>query len=167
MENGNSKRRESDSRKQTKMSNSAVLDEVEDFIKRFHSGDILITPQAKTIQLEIPPKALMGAESYEIRTYTDMLGWAIGAYQYYKDRPELGRQLDCAYHLLDFIERGRTHGVIKNLNLTIKLKECQKENKRLKERAVKLQMKIESLKTQNAELHKALNLFAGETDVTN
>jgi len=159
MENGNSKRGKSDSRKQTKMSNTSVFDEVEDFVKRFHDGDIIITPKAKTLQLEIPSKTLMEDGAYEIRTYTDMLGWAIAAYQYYRDTPELGRQLECAYHLLDLIERGRAYGVIKNLNLTNKLKEYQEQNSQLKEEKDKLQKENQRLKQLNEELHKTLSKF--------
>jgi len=138
---------------------NTVIAEVEDFIKRFHDGDITITPNAMKMKLKMPSKSFMGVERSEIRTYTDMLGWAIAAYQYYRDNKALGRQLECAYHLLDIIERGRTYGVIKNLNLTSKLEKCQKESNQLKEENDKLQKENQRLRQLNEELHKTLGRF--------
>lgn len=166
MEDGNNKRRKSDDSTQTKVNDSpTVLAQVEDFIKHFHDGDIFIAPEATTLQIEIPAGAMMGFTSYETRSYADMLGWLIGVYQLWKDDPtQVGRKRECAYHMLDFIERGRVYGIIKNLNLTNKIKECQEQNQRLKDNQQKLEEKILELERNNQELHKALDVFGGRSD---
>jgi cell shape-determining protein MreC len=76
------------------------------------------------------------------------------------------QRLASAYELLDIIEKARTHGVVKEINLTSKLKECQEQYEQLKERANKLEMEITRLKVQNEQLHKALDLFGGRSSVT-
>lgn len=156
MEDGNNKRRESDHSTQAKVNDSpTVFGQVEDFIKRFHDGDISIAPEANTLQFKIPAGAFMGTTSNEIRSYADILGWAIGAYQYYKDNPHLvGKRQECAYHLLDLIERGRAFGIIKNLNLTNRVKTLELENSQLKEQLANLKLLNAQLAKQNEDLHK-------------
>jgi len=142
-----------------------IFAEVEDFLKRFHDGETVVSPQAKKLTMMIPTGAVPGVTSTQKRMFADMLGWLIGAYQLHKDDLDQEKRLDYAYALLDYIERGRTFGLIKDLNLANKLKECQEQNARLKESAEKLERKILGLERENEELHEVLDQFGGRSVV--
>jgi len=147
---------------------SSVITEVENFIKRFHDGDSVVTPEAKKLVITFPSKkGILGLESKEQRYYADLLGWAIAAYQLHKDEANSEGRLMMAYQLLDYIERGRTHGVIKdNVKLIDKLKECQEENRELKETKIQLEAEILRQKGEIQELHKLVDQLGGKRTST-
>jgi len=149
---------------------SVVIAEVEDFIKRVHNGDLVITPKANKLFLTIPAgKNVLGLPSKRKYTLADLLGWAMAAYQLHKDfSPPSSivheRWVDSklkvtAYEFLDYIERARACGVIKELNITNKLKTCQEQNNQLKERIDKLESECQRLKKLNQVLHETLGKF--------
>jgi len=103
----------------------------------------------------------------EQRYFPDLLGWAIAAYQYDVDSCSPEHVYDIACQLLDYIERGRTHGIIKdNIRLTDRFKECQEQNQRLKDNQQKLEREILELELENKNLHDALSKFEVRSDVT-
>jgi len=146
---------------------SRVIAEVEDFIKRVHDGDLVISPKAAQMVMILPTgkKRLLGLTSKRKRNLADLLGWAMAAYQFRKDVDSLPSQLQIAYEFLDMIERARAYGVIIEQNLTNKLKGCVEQNKRLKDNQQKLGTQISKLKKENKELHKALGRFGDRSEV--
>lgn len=147
---------------------SRVIAEVEDFIKRVHDGDLVISPKAAQMVMILPTgkKRLLGLTSKRKRNLADLLGWAMAAYQFRKDVDSLPSQLQIAYELLDMIERARAYGVIIEKNLTNKLKGCLEQNKRLKDKQQKLETELLKLTKENVELHKALDTFGGRSNVS-
>jgi hypothetical protein len=139
-------------------SKSCVIAEVENFIKGFHEGDYVISPDARKIEIIDTEQ---GGKSH---TVADRLGYAIAKYQCEKDINPSG-VLAIAYQLLDYIERARTHGIIIPQNLSNSLKECQEQNQRLKDNQQKLEMETMRLRVENEELHKALDKFGDRSSV--
>lgn len=170
MENGREEQRENGHSQETKRKvskalekPSTVINEVEDFIRRFHDGDSVVTSNAQKMIYTIPKESKLGLTSTRQKSYADLLGWAIAAYQFHKDTSTDHERLLMAYELLDEIERGRTHGVIKdNIKQVEKFKYCQDENKQLKETKIQLEAEILKLKEENEELHKALENLGGK-----
>jgi len=142
---------------------STVINEVEEFIKRFHNGDSVVTPDAKNLIFTIPKESKLGITSTVQRNYADVLGWAIATYQFRKDTSSYHDQLLIAYEVLDDIERGRTQGVIKdNIRLADRFKDCQDENKQLKETKIQLEAEILKLKRDKEELDKLVDELGGK-----
>jgi hypothetical protein len=145
----------------------SVTAKVEKFRKELAEGEVKILPSAKTIIItRVHGKDFLGRDKVKNRrTFADLLGLAMSKYMLYKDDPPSQTQMDVTYDLLDCINRGRTWGVIKSTNLTNKLKDCQEQNSKLKERADKLETEVSKLRTENKELHQALDRFGGRSDV--
>jgi transcriptional regulator with PAS, ATPase and Fis domain len=147
---------------------SSVIVQVEDFIKRIHDGDLVVTDEAKTLTLNLQVDKVMGIRSMKcLGTLADLLGKAMACYQFHRDDKSVFSVIrtESAYDLLNLIERARAYNVIKEVNVTNKLTECQEQNQRLKDNQQKLETEILRLKRENEELHKALDLFGGRSDV--
>jgi hypothetical protein len=120
---------------------NCVIAEVKDFIKQFHDGDLIITPEDRNFEMTYPEKSALGLTSAYRKNFADSLGWAIAAYQLQKDvSPKTG--LEIAYELLDLVEQARAFGIIKPQKLTNQLKECQEQNQHPKERVDKLEKEV-------------------------
>jgi hypothetical protein len=136
---------------------NVVIEQVENFIKQLHSGDIAISPKAQELNLEIQKKGRFGLTKKEITgSLADLLARAIARYQLLANLPLRAKER-AAFELLDYIERARTHGVILPNNLIKKLEECQEQNNQLKEEKDKLQKELIRLEQLNEELHKTID----------
>jgi len=156
---------------------SLVISRVENFIRRIHDGDLVITPKAKNIKLEkVVAQGYLGAKK-EQGTLATLMGNCMFEYQSFKDlsatssykddighRLGINRRLDtAARELLECIELGYSHGVFKEQKLTSQIKEYQEQNLQLRE-------KVDKLEKENQKLHETLKKFgkAGFVgDVTN
>lgn len=120
---------------QAKKRKSVVISEVEDFIKRFDKGELVLSPEAKNMAIFKPDgKNFLGRPKTKSRSVPDALGWAIGAYQMNKDNSPY--KLEYAYELLDIIERCRAFGFVRDT----------------KQQAIRYEQDIEQLKQQLASL---------------
>ena len=125
---------------QPKKRQSVVILEVEDFIKRFNKGELVLSPEAKSMIMSTPDgKNFLGRPKKKSKSLPDLLGWAIGAYQLHKDNSPY--QLERAYEVLDIIERCRAFGFIRDA----------------KQQAVHYEQEIEQLKQQLASLRELNN----------
>lgn len=143
-----------------------VIIEVEDFIKKFHDGEIAIAPEAQNLQVARRIKGKLGVSSENLGNLADLLGKAIARYEAFKDTPTVFLKMDAALDLLDLIERARTLRVIVPQNLTNKLKECQEQNNQLKEEKDKLEKVCQKLKEENRELHRTLDHFGERGNIS-
>ena len=142
---------------------SRVIAEVEAFIKDFHSGDIVISPNAREVWLTIPIESankdsLLFREKTQKTCLSDLLAWAIASYLYLKDN-QVGSQmkLDQAYECLDYIERARAYGLVIPQKLTSQLEQYKEENSRLKEQNDKLSRENANQKKLIEEMHKTID----------
>ena len=89
-----------------------------------------------------------------------MLGWAIAGYQIARDFNVLTEhKVEMAYELLDYIERARTHGVIKDVGLANKLEKLEQENEKLKTENANLKKLNSELARENNQMHKTFPDF--------
>jgi predicted nuclease with TOPRIM domain len=165
---------------------NTIISQVEEFIKGIHEGDIVLTPDAKTIiehikkgkdllgrpvTEDISLAEQLGRDMYSYQTFTNDLAifesdleklspTSIPSYLIEKIRHEFKCRLDeTSKDLLMHIEIARTHGVVKEQKLSNKIEELQEQNTKLKEENDKIQKECKRLKEINEELHKALNKF--------
>jgi hypothetical protein len=157
----------------------ALLSQVEDFIKRIHNGDLIITPEAQKITLTIVVgKDSLGRPNKEQHSLADLLGSAMFMYQslksiaiprsMLKSNPMIqltvnSRREDVALDLQKYIELAYTHSVIKETGLAGKFEKLQQENEQLKEQNSNLKNLNTELAQQNDKLikeNKRLHAFA-------
>jgi hypothetical protein len=146
-----------------------AITEVEDFIKSLHDGDIVILPEAKKLVFnEVIGKTTLGRPKKVRKSLADALAYAMAVYQAYRDVYPPSLVIQKAYECLDLIERCRTHGVIKNQNLTDKLKRLKRVNEQLEQQISSLRELNKRLAKENKELKIFANSFGGKrfSDVT-
>lgn len=143
---------------------SVVLTEVEDFITRFKNGELVLTPESKTMTITYEEgKNWRGKPKTVTKSYCDRLGLAIAKYQYEKDISSQTR-LSAAYELLDLIQRARAFGVIRDVKQQVFQYEQQIEQ--LKEQITPLRTLNTKLTEENKYLHNLLpNAKKGKTEV--
>jgi hypothetical protein len=138
---------------------------VDDFIKELHDGDIKIAPKARKLFTTYKiGKTALGLPRKRTSSLADELGWAITDYQRFKDKASpsdklQGRDYSCRRILavkdcLDWIERARTWGVVQEVNLNRRFKECQEQNNLLKEQLANMKKLNNKLASENDRLHK-------------
>jgi len=137
------------------MSNS-IFAEVDDFIKRWNNGELVLTEQANTLLVTYSTgdKNFWGKPKMFKKTLPDYLGWAVATYQY--DR-ELGLSrflYDTAYTLLDTLQRARAYKAIVDTKQQITDYERQIQN--LNEQNAHLRELNRKLADENKRLHNLL-----------
>jgi hypothetical protein len=143
---------------------SVVVAEVEDFIKRFTSGELVLLPEAKTmIVTATEGKNFLGRPKKITRNFNDLLGHAIAEYQLQKDvNPRI--RLDSAYTVLDLIQRAHAYGVIRDTKQQAMAYE--QEIERLKEQLHACRTLNNKLTQENKTLHNLLpNAKKDDTEV--
>lgn len=144
-----------------------VVSRVEDFIKRIHDGDLVITYEAKTIMLH----RTADKEGRQENSLALLLGNAMSAYQQLKDSslssvtkddPIIkvtirSRLKNVAQELLECIELAYTYGAIKEVKLNDKIKEYQEQNEQLKNENDKLRNDNLRLTKLNEALHQTID----------
>lgn len=156
-----------------------VIDQAEDFIKRIHDGDKVITPEAQKIVLTKAVGEGLLRRSDEKHSLAELLGSAMSHYQSTKElairavkyelwlRQKLTlMRFDAAEDLQKYIDLAYTHGVIKDQNLISKLEECQEENEQLKKTKDQLEKENLRLKEENDQLHNLMRTLGGEPSST-
>jgi cysteinyl-tRNA synthetase len=149
------------------MTNSIILAQVDDFIKRWNNGELVLTDQAKDLEItfSIGEKHFWGSPKILKKRLPDYVGWAIARYQYER---ELGLSrvfLDTAYELLDTIQRARAYRAIVDTKQQITDYEKQIEN--LKEQNSSLRDLNTKLAMENKRLRNLLpaDTRMGDTEV--
>jgi hypothetical protein len=145
---------------------SAVIAAMDEFVRDFHSGDIILSPKALNLRITMPDKTeknILGIKKERSNTCADLVAWAVSTYLLYKDLEVNPRsRLDHAYECLDYIERARSYSVIIPKKLTAALKESQEENKRLRELNDKLSRDNVNQKKLIEEMHKTIDKFGAK-----
>jgi hypothetical protein len=140
---------------------SCMILAIEDFIKNFHSGDIVLSRKATSTTISIPTsteKNIFGKIPKINQTVADMVAWSISTYQLQKDHElDPKKRTEHAYECLDFIERARAYRMVIPMKLTSKLKECQEQNKNLKELNDKLSIENVNQKKLIKEMHETID----------
>lgn len=138
---------------------SVVITEVEDFIKRFSNGDLVLAPEARKLTWTAElGKNFLGRPKKITRELPDIIGCAIAHYQHSKDiSPPL--QFQSASDLLDLIQRARAFGVIRNPKQQARAYE--QEIEQLKERINSLSELNKKLKLENKTLHNLVDSRGG------
>lgn len=133
---------------------SVVITEVEDFIKRYHSGDLILTPEATKMVMIVPHgKNILRMTRKVHRNFPDSLAHMIATYQLDKDHNPRD-QVIIAYDLLDVIERGRAWGIIRDQKQQARAYE--QEIEQLKERVNILIELNKKLASENKMFHNLL-----------
>jgi|WetSurMetagenome_2_1015567.scaffolds.fasta_scaffold376680_2 hypothetical protein len=131
-----------------------VIAEVEEFLKAYKDGNIILTPEAQKLTTTTTEyrKRWIGISKKVVtsKAFCDSIGAAIAAYQVSK---ELNYQLkwENAYTLLDLIQRARAFGAVKDKNQ--QEKDYLTEIEQLKQRADSLQKLNNKLVAENKRLH--------------
>lgn len=156
----------------TERKESEVIKAVEDFIRDFHNGDLTLSPEATDICLKIAisPREREEFKRFGIKTSSEMkktvadcIAWAIANYLVDKDLEKpFHDRLPHAYKTLDYIERARAYGMVIPKKLTSDLKECQEQNKQLKELNEKLSRENVHQKKLIEELHKTISTITAK-----
>jgi hypothetical protein len=133
---------------------SVVIIEVEDFIKRFTNGELVLSPEAKNMTWTAPiGKNFLGRPKNVTKRLPDIIGWAVATYQLNKDAIPRSR-LESAYELLDLRQRARAFGLIKNPQQ--QTRDYEQEIKQLKEQIASLRALNDKLTKENKRLHNLL-----------
>jgi hypothetical protein len=108
-----------------------VLTKVDNFIRDLESGDLELSPEAKTMTLSQTTKGRLGQTIRKDRgSYLNSFGMAIADY---KSSTFFNEKWEYAQECLKYIEWAYTHGIVLNKGLDKKLKMLEMENKQLKE----------------------------------
>jgi hypothetical protein len=132
-------------------SQSVVIAEVEDFIKKFSGGELVLSSEARTMTWSTRiGKNFLGLQRKIKKSFPDAFGYTIANYQIDRElSPSL--RLKSAYDLLDLIQRARAWGVIKNVKQQAFAYE--QEIEKLKEQIANLKSLNEKLTVENKRLH--------------
>jgi len=138
-----------------------LFSDVEDFVKRWNEGEIILSPKANTMVITFfdEEKNFWGKPKPHKKKLPDYLGWAIAAYQanFNSDSPRV--IFSRAYELLDTIQRARAFGLI--LDTKTKVADYEKQIENLKEQNAKLRELNSKLALENKRLHN----LVGKTEV--
>lgn len=138
---------------------SAVIAEVEDFIKRWNSGELVFTPEAKKMTItSIVGKNFLGMTKKRTVNLPNEIGYAIATYQLHKDLGNRVAILDMAYGVLALIQKARVFGIIKDTKQ--QAKDYEQEIEQLKQQVRSLRELNEKLVKENKYLH---NLMPSKT----
>ena len=142
---------------------SVVIAEVEDFIKHYDSGELVLTLEAKKMTfIEDLGRNFLGLPKKRKRPFPDCLAHAMTAYKLDKDIKPRSR-LESAYDLLDLIQRGRAYGIIRDPKQQAIAYE--QEIERLKEQIGNLKNLNDKLTMENKRLHNLVpNKTKGQGD---
>lgn len=179
MEDGNNRKPTSSNSKETiatlfKPRPSVVITEVEEFLKRYRSGEEVLTSKAEILETTFTTtkKNWLGREVkvQDTKAYCSALGYEIAIYLATKDAHPSGVWEE-AYNLLDLIERARAFGAL--LNAKQQAFHYEQEIERLKEQVDNLRKLNKDLATENKrlgnllpdEIKKGKNNGLGDTEV--
>jgi hypothetical protein len=147
---------------------SVVIDELDEFVKRWNNGELILTTEAKTMIIDYTVhdiKNLFGKPKKLAKSLPDYLGWAIGAYQYIREEGYSPDLMDMAYQLLDVIQRARAWRLLIDTNQQIS--DYEKQIELLKEENARLRTLNTKLAEENKKLHNLLpsSTRLGDTEV--
>lgn len=149
------------------MKNSVILAEVDEFIRRWNCGELVLTDQAQKMEISYSTgeKHFWGKLKISKKPLPDYLGWAITTYQYDRDLGISRFTFKTAYELLDTIQRARAYRAIVDTKQQVTDYEKQIEN--LKEQNVNLRHLNAKLASENKTLRNLLppNTKVGDTEV--
>ena len=146
-----------------------VIDEVEDFIKRFTARELVLLPQAQTMLVTFSEgeKDLSGRLKNKKGYLNDLLGHAIAEYQRCKDFA-LPNRYDSAFAVFELIQRAHAYGVIRDVKQqTIAY---EQEIERLKKQLDDCMTLNQKMALENKRLHNLVPNFdsrKGKTEVGN
>lgn len=139
---------------------SSVIAEVEDFIRRLHDGDYIISKEAHKIEFSKPRDGAVGLVSRkEIGNLADRLAHAMSIYEVNKGKSSLRRT--SAISCLMWINRAFSWGVIKEgKGLLTRLKKCQERNLQLETDIQQITSDYISLQGRYMELNELFQRFS-------
>jgi hypothetical protein len=146
---------------------SVVITEVEDFIKRWTSGELIFTleTQNMTITYEIG-KNFLGMTKKHTVNLPNNIGYAVATYQLQKDLGNPRARLERAYEVLALIQKARAFNLIRDTKQ--QAREYEQEIEQLKERVNSLVKLNNELVLENKRLHNLVPNRAkskGDTEV--
>jgi hypothetical protein len=145
---------------------SVVIAEVEDFIKRWTSGELIFIPETRkmTMIYEIG-KNFLGMTKKRTVNFPNEIGAAVATYQLQKDLGNPRARLEMAYEVLALIQRARAFGLISDSKQQARAYETEIEQ--LKEQIANLRDLNDKLTLENKRLHNLLGPKAdtGDTEV--
>ena len=146
---------------------SVIIAEVENFIKRWNNGELLLTPQAKEMIVDYTrdEKNFWGKPKHFKKPLPDYLGYAVTSYQEAREMGFSRYLFDKAYALLDTIQRARAYRVI--VDTKQQVTDYEKKIESLKEQNAKLRDLNTRLALENKRLHNLLppDTKKGDTEV--
>jgi len=134
--------------------NAEITKIVNDFVDRFYKHEYTLGIHAVDVPVIYPE---------ESGNLAQFLLNAMDNYLITKDKPDANSEWACK--LFALITQAYGAKVIDTGDAG-KLKNCAEENQRLRDVQVKLEAEILRLKSENDELHKILDVFGAESDVT-
>jgi len=146
------------------LSQYVIINEVEDFLRRWKIGELVLTPASLTMVVIVEEgKNFFGRPKQHKVNFPNEIGTAISNYQLQKDVGNYRSILQSAYELLTLVQRARTFGVLKDTKLQIK--DYEEEIQQLKQRIDYLMKLNEKLLDENKKLHNLLPNAKGRTEV--
>ncbi len=134
---------------------SVVIAEVEDFIKRWKSGELILTPEIRNATVTSEEgKNFLGMTKKRTVNLPNEIGYAVATYQLQKDLKNPRETLQIAYEVLALIQRARAFGFISDPKQ--QAKEYEQEIERLKKQVDNLKTLNEKLTIENKRLHNLL-----------
>lgn len=143
---------------------SAVITEVEDFIKRWTSGELIFTPETRKMAITYDVgKNFLGMTKKRTINLPNEIGYAITDYQLQKDLGNPRAKLEMAYNVLALIQRARAFNLIRDAKQ--QAREYEQEIEQLKERVNNLLKLNNELVLENKRLHNLVpNAKKGKGD---
>jgi len=137
---------------------SEAIKILDSFVDHYYNGDYVIDPTA--FQIRCKNEGREGSLGH-------FLTMTLSNYVATKSDLTSERRNFCAGDLLTWMTHARGLGVIKDSESALtKLRISEVENKRLRDNQQKLELDILELRKVNGELHEALDIFGGRSDVS-
>jgi len=131
---------------------SVVIAEVEDFIKRWNSGELIFTPETRKMTITSEEgKNFLGLIKKRTVELPNEIGYSIATYQLHKDLKNPRAMLDMAYGVLALILKARAFGLIRDSKQ--QARDYEQEIERLKEQIDNLKTLNDKLTEENKRLH--------------
>jgi hypothetical protein len=139
------------------MEKNVIIAEVDDFVRRFSSGELILVPEARKMiwQGTFGEKNFLGRPKLLKKPLPDMLGYCIAIYQLAQTSNGSHLVLEKAYELLDLVQRIRAYGFIRNPQQ--QARNYEEEIEQLKERVNSLAELNKRLVLENKRLHNLVD----------
>jgi hypothetical protein len=146
---------------------SVVITEVEDFIKRWTSGELIFTPETRNMTITYETgKNFLGMTKKRTVNLPNEIGDAVATYQLQKDLGNPRTRLERAYEVLALIQKVRAFNRIRDAKQ--QARESEQEIEQLKERVNSLVRLNNELVLENKRLHNLVpnrTKSKGDTEV--